>query len=950
VILAIAVSLGAIGLLLARVHDQRVWSAVVPSRAPVGAFIGDAIVVRPFAPTHVTIISGIFHVTSGLATPAKPFVFRSTGADSYYVRTSADRATRVDLYRAEPDTPPFVIGLLFIAAFGLTVYAASKALPGTETVALADPRTVAAIWAASSALMYLLTPHEYHNDTIGGDQWRNWGYLGFGYIDTMQAVAVGAMHHGLNGLIDAQSMGKPIAYQAMAALLGAAALPTILPAGISCIGMGGAVAATYVIGRLLGSERVGWVAAGLFAVSPVVLQYAGAFYQESGYLAAACWSFALTVHAVKNGSARSLGYAALLAAIAVSSKQVLTAPLIAAFDALVILAAGASWRKAASIALLQCVAAIAGLIALWPFLWKDTSHRLAFVWGERIAFDAFIGVSLPLGQRILIAIGQDLGHCGPAVLVLMAIGLWAGLVRRHAVAAWCSLGVLIGITFVVPTSLYLQHYLLFAYPFVPLLAAFGLDSLPLDSRTFARAGAIAVAADVAWAAWFLPYPGAAAIGCLDFACTARVYGVAEPTYGLANAARWLDANSRPGDAVGALTSPHILQAELPGRPVLHLFWVPRVRAQEAELRSTPVKFVVANAWSDANDEQILTPSLHLVWTGSPREGSPHVYESDNAAPAGVPDVPPDPQSVLSLVPAGASRIIVTGHRDQYVAAFGENQVVLPLPSDSDVSNGTFADILGLGGGIAVVGEDSELRQALASFEQPLASNADAATFALPTLDSYRVLAPLRFAPAKRPGRIGLDITIPATTSQAAFDDGLRADITLDRPIGQSGHARISLSCLFNQRVDAAVFWLGPTHMRALVPLTERPLSDCVSYHVRIVAHADIWPASARRTPQVHVTSATIGYAWDSSAADALTGAPVPTALVTFGGARSVGAVWRGNDVLAFLRRSDKAALVTAVSDRRFREFADSVTPLSASTDLLLFSRNRVPAAVPAGDY
>jgi len=932
---------------LARVHDERVWSAIVPSRAPVGAFIGDEIVVRPFAPTRVTIISGIFAVASGRATPEKPFVFRSSGADSYYVRTSVDRATRVELFRAMPDTPPFVIGLLFIAAFCLTVFAASKVLRGAKKSSLADPRIVAAIWAGSAALMYILTPHEYHNDTIGGDQWRNWGYLGFGYIDTMQAVAVGAIHHGLNGLIDAQSMGKPIAYQAIAALLGAAALPTILPAAISCVGMGGAVAATYVLGRLLGSERVGWVAAGLFAVSPVVLQYAGAFYQESGYLAAACWSFALTVHAVKNGSARSLGMAAVLAAIAVSSKQVLTAPLIAAFDALVVLAAGASWRKAVSIALLQGVAAIAGLVALWPFLWKDTLQRLAFVWGQRIAFDALIGVSRPLDQRILIAIGQDLGHCGPAMLALMVIGLWAAFVRRHTAAAWCAAGVLIGIIFVVPTSLYLQHYLLFAYPFVPLLAAFGLDALPLDARMFARAGAIAVAADLAWAAWFFPYPGAAAIGCFDFACTARVYGVAEPTYGLADAARWLVAHSKPGDAIGALISPHVLQAELPDRPVLHLFLEPRVHKQEAALQSTPVKFVVANAWSDADDEQILVPSLHLVWTGSPREGSPRIYESDSATSADLPDVPPDPQTVLPLVPAGTTRIVVTGHRDEFVAAFGENQVVLPLPTGW---GGSFADVVGLGGGIAIAGQNSALQAALGGFEQPLASNSGAATYALPTLDSYRVLAPLRFKPAKRPGRIGLDVVIPASTLHPAFDDGLRANITLDRPIGQSGHARVTLSCLFDQRVDAAVFWLGPTHMRALVPVTQRPLSDCVAYHMRIIAHADIWPASARRARPVHVTSATIGYAWDSSAAAALTGSPIPTALVTVGGAHGVTAVWRGSDVLAFLRRSDKAALVTAASDRRFRDFADSVTPLSAATDLLRFSRDRVPASVPAGDY
>lgn len=939
-----------LGVLLATVHYETAWSAVVPSGAPVGATIGDQIVVRPFSRANVTVLSGIFTAGSGRATPDRPFKFHCTGDDGYFIKIEGNRAAAVELDRAVPNVPPIVIGLLFGAAFLLIVFATARVLPGGRGAPKADGRIVAGIWAASAALMYVLTPHEYHNDTIGGDEWRNWGYLGFGYLDTMRAVAVAAVQHGVAGLVDVDSMGKPVAYQAIAAILGGAWLPAFMPVVISCAAMGAAVAGTYVLGRQLGGEIVGLIAAGTFTVSPVVLQYAGAFYQESGYLAAACWALALTARAVKTGSGRSLAWAAVLAAIAVSSKQILTAPLLGVGTILISVAVGSPWRRAIAIGALQTAAALAGFIALWPFLWKDMSYRLAFIWGQRIAFDAIVGISHPIGQRFVTSIAQGLGHCGPAMLVLISLGVWSGIKHHKTPALLCAVGVLIGLAYVVPTSLYLQHYILFAYPFVPLLAGFGFDALRLSRYMQLRAGIAAVALDLAWSAWFLPYPGAAAIGCGDFACTANRYGPAEPTYGLRSAAQWLHDHTQPGDGVDDLTSPHVLQAYLPDRAVLTLYLPPTRKKQEEALQRARARYVVTNAYSDAAGERVLTPELQLVWTGNPREGSPRIYAASfpgsarTGAPAGA---EPTPQAAAALLPPETTRVIVTGHRDQFAAAFGERQTALPPATASGES---FDDVIGLGGGIAVVDDRSTWAATLAALEAPAALDGSNVAYVLPTIQSYRMLSPMKLVTSDRRGYAELRAAIPFDASTAPFDDAVQVDVALAHPIAATGHARVNVSCVFGHAVDADVIWLGPSRFRALASVRGDLLDRCLQYHSTLTIVADIWMSSAKHAALPEVRSASAGLAWNAASAGVLAGSGRPLAVVGYGPPNGMKMLWSGADVVAFLRAAPETALVMATSDRRFRTFFDRTISLTASTDLLEFSRQHVPVQLKVSDY
>jgi hypothetical protein len=61
-------------------------------------------------------------------------------------------------------------------------------------------------------------------------------------------------------------------------------------------------------------------------------------------------------------------------------------------------------------------------------------------------------------------------------------------------------------------------------------------------------------------------------------------------------------------------------------------------------------------------------------------------------------------------------------------------------------------------------------------------------------------------------------------------------------------------------------------------------------------------------------------------------------------------LWSGVDVVAFLRAAPETALIMATSDRRFRAFSDRNIRLTASTDLLEYSRRHVPAQLKVSDY
>ncbi|MBV8726298.1 MAG: glycosyltransferase family 39 protein, partial [Candidatus Eremiobacteraeota bacterium] len=579
-------------LAIARPRYEVTWHGLVPNGAPVAAQTGDRIIIRPLIAGTLTITAYPFTVAQISAAPKRPADFRSEGTDTYELSDDGEGALDVTLLALRPAIAPLLVAFLLLLATIGAFWALSQ-LSGHAKLTLQCEPLILALVALSSFALCLLVPRYIHNDTFGGG--LRWGYLGWGYVDTVAAIPRALTSGGLTGLANVPSGAKPILYPLFASLFTVFASPLSVAIVMSAFMSALATAGIVQLGSMLLDRWTGLFAAALFAFAPVTLAYATAFYAETAFLAGLLWAAIFIINGVRLASRSSLLVGGVIGSLAVATKTLDAVVLYAVALFLLILAARITWKTALPVALLNSLAAFVVTILAWPFLWIDSFERMRLALFGRVLFDKYAHLSAPILERISNVFGQTIGHTDPLTVSLMAVGIFWAAARRHPAILWLVAGVSAGMLFVLPTALYLQHYWFYIVPFAQLLAAYPL--MFLAARLRAPALAALAAATFAWSALYFPYPAMATIGCSNFECSVRRWGVSEPVYGLAEAAHWIRQHLSRSASIGTLVAPHVLQVQLPGYRVVDLRLPQDAAAQLEAVRSARIDYLLTNSWS-----------------------------------------------------------------------------------------------------------------------------------------------------------------------------------------------------------------------------------------------------------------------------------------------------------------------------------------------------------------
>ncbi|MBV8364278.1 MAG: glycosyltransferase family 39 protein, partial [Candidatus Eremiobacteraeota bacterium] len=615
-------------LLTAKTQFATTWQQRVPNGVPVAAHFGDRISVRPLVPGTVTFASYPLAIQSTAATHDTPAVFQSSGNDTYEITNNHQGALDVTLEEMQPAISPWVTALLLFAAPALVLLSVLSALGMSSRPVPWTLDKGSLLLLAGSLLLFALVPRYLHNDQVGGG--INWGYLGWGYVDTLHALSTVVHQDGLLGLIGVESLSKPILYPILAWPI--AALTGALNGAIvvSLITAAAAAVAIYRLGVLLFERSVGALAAVLFICSPLVLAYASSFYLDLPYVMFTAWSAVFLIVGLRRQSATSLVIGLLFGIIAVGVRNPIMAVLYFFSIAFLLLAARTAPLRAIGVALGGAIAAFMGAVFLWPFLWIDTLHRLPFVLVARLLFEHYYHISEPVAQRIATMTAQTFVHTDPLTVLLLIAGVVAALLHRDVRIAWLAGGLVIARLFVAPSSFYLQHYWFYMAPFLQLIGGYAITLLSVRLRVAAVATAAVVV--FAWSALYFPYASAATLGCTNFTCSAQRYGVDEPVYGLKEASAWIRAHVARGRTIGTLVAPHTLQFALPEYVVRFLFLPPDPKMQQTLLANAAVSYLVSNAWTRYRDhERVLAPHVQRVWKGPSKEGMVSIFRVTGAA-------------------------------------------------------------------------------------------------------------------------------------------------------------------------------------------------------------------------------------------------------------------------------------------------------------------------------
>ena len=514
---------------------------------------------------------------------------------------------------------------------------------------------VPAFFASFAAFVAL--PSYYHNDAVGGNLVRNWGYRGWGYFDTARDVAWRLAHEGIAGLPHVQTFGKPLGMPFFSLLTGFGSSPYIAGPVESAVLMALAAAAIGLIAYWSAGGRAAAVAVAIFTLNPITLAYSTSFYEECGWIAGIMWAVVFAHFAMQRRSNWYALASILCAAFAVSAKQLLIVPLTIVVIAAVLLYLRHRIRPVLLYAVMATLAVVLLSVFAWPFLWQDTAFRLPFILGARMTFDTVHGISSPLSTRAGHAIVVELIRSTPlqVALVLAAVVLW--ILRKRLSSLWLAAAGGACIAFTVPTSFFLQHYVLYTMPFVALLCGDAAASI-FKRYTWVAAGALALVLQGAWSALFFPYTGMAAITCVSVPCALNTAGISEPLYGLREAGQWLNANGKPTDKIVTLAAPHVLQAYLPNLQVLFAPALPpKARDQQGMLDGLHAKYVVLNDWYKHSGIPFAAPGFRLVYSTNARYGDVSIYARRDAGydSGALPDLPES--DIRALQDANGKRVL-----------------------------------------------------------------------------------------------------------------------------------------------------------------------------------------------------------------------------------------------------------------------------------------------------
>jgi len=923
-----------IALASASVRYVKVWEARVPNGVPVAAHFGDRIIVSPLVAGTISFAAYPLTVQSSYATHDRPAIFSSSGNDTYEVTSDHDGALDVALEAMQPMVSPWLIALLLLCATAAAVLATLQTvMPMPARYKAGRDLSLSSSLVIGSLVLFLLVPRSLHNDQLGGG--INWGYLGWGYVDTLQALPLAVAQSGLIGLTTVESLAKPILYALIASplslvlgALNAAVLVSALCAALATLGI-------YRLGRLIFDPWVGVTAAVLFAFSPLALAYATAFYLDIPYVMFVIWSAVFLIGGLKEGKRMALIVGVLLGVLAVGVRNPVMAGLYFLSLTLLMLASRIEATRAVKAAFLSAVASFLGAVFLWPFLWIDTAHRLPFVLVARLLFDQYYHLTESLTSRAGTMAIQTFVHTDPLTVVLLFVGAAGAALRRDVRVLWLGLGVVAARLFVAPTSYYLQHYWFYMVPFLQLVAASTISLL--SARLRAGAVVVASAAVLGWSALYFPYPSSATLGCLSFACSVQRWGVDEPVYGLKEAARWIREHVPGGAVVGTLVAPHVLQVQLQGYAVRFVILPPDRERQEAVLADAGVDYLVANAWTRYRDrERVRTSYAQVVWRSAPRDGMVTIFKLKRlTSPRSALDAPPT-RTAASLLARDADRIVVYPRSVSYHGLFADRQVVTVSERVHPLTD--FGSLLRLGGGVALLAADSGF--SAFDYEEPVARDGRAAAEALPTLRGMQQLASVPLSGhaltvATRPTTVFSGDILPQR-DERFFADIFEVSARADKPFSSSASIVMQAKC-DRASVPLSVVWIDRTDVRGYAA-AEKPLAVCLRGGRPLGAYISIAQPSAGR---IHALARLL---WNGD--NALVRAQrAPLRVFATHPLGQVRNLIAEDDVRSFVEAGRSAALVVPKYQTRFDLQAAGKVALSDRAVLLTFSQ---PSGSPQG--
>lgn len=824
----------------------------------------------------VAVQSGNLEVAGFAQCVSSPCAFTVLGDATYTVRGQVG-FIHISVADPKPRVPDVITGSLLLLACVLGLLSIDA--PADSVRRTAPPAWRPSVIAAGVALAAALVfPPYLHNDQLGHGVLGDWGYLGWGYLDTVSSSLGAVMPHAVD-LSNLPSDGKTVLLPALVGILGGWLSPVGAGYFWSLVLTALTAAGVASLGSLLWrSDHAGALAGALFAVQPMTLGYALSFYQELGVVAFFTWGILFAVRGVQTHSRTRLVVGGALVALAVCAKSPVLAIDVTLLTFGLLFALGVRARTGAALAATYGALALLTSVATWPFLWVDTSRRIAFAFGARIIVDQTIHQSSPLASRLANATLQTALHTGPICLLLTTVCI-VHLARRRD---WCVLTGLLGaigagIALVVPTSMYLEHYWFYTIPALPLLA--GGAFVPIAARAVPSVApprrwwnstalvAALAAVELVWALIYWPYPSAASIGCFSLQCTSERWGVSEPVYGLREAAAWIRTHTGRDALIGALSAPHILQDEVEGRFVRSLWMPPDVRAQQRTIRDSGVEYIVGNAWSQANHDVPRT-NVTVAWAGPARFGSPIVYSVRHPSPAWLWPDAPNWSSARTLIPPAAPRIVAFPRQDSYLGRLAVTKLVTPSqplgPAPPEP-----AALVQLGGGVLLTQDAATLAREL-DLAEPLATDDSGnGALALPSLDSLDLLRTIALSPAPSP--YGGDHRFAAFLGPSSGGYALkylyvRVHARVRRVLAGQMNGNVALSCVFGKATSEYLTVISATDSVAWVPMDRGYVGSCDPTSQRIAVAVDVY------IPAAVAVAVSVTPAIDRSAVNLLLGA------------------------------------------------------------------------------
>jgi hypothetical protein len=636
--------------------------------------------------------------------------WRSLGMDQYRFDIIPDCRVTVTVTHPSQIVSPFITGfLLWCSSAGMIIAGLFMLRTNGSSIARLNMPVIGAAFLLSLVVFSIVPPY-LHNDQLGLGLRRDWGYRGWGYLDTINDIRLQLGHFGAGGLLMVQDFGKPplLPFLAVPAsvVAGTLAGATVLSMFLMALGVAGFAGVAY-LARGTGAALV---AAVLLSFNPIMIAYSASFYQETGLLAGLAWAVVFAHVAFANGSRKALFASFLCTAFAISSKHFIAAGFVIGSECLLLLYLRHEFRRVLSFCFFNGLAGTFAAIALWPNLWIDSIFRIQAALFGRVEFDVVHGFSLPLWYRILNEFHALFISLTPAeCLVLLAV-VAAIAERRPQRAAYPLVGIVLALLTILPSSYYLQHYLLYSAPFIALA---GSDVVAANIRRQVMPVTIGVllVLGIFWNAAYFPYVGMARLSCLSPQCSLGRFGPAEPAYGMREAAAWLRSHTTARDIVAAVAAPHTLQAYLPDYTVLLAGEFPaNAPAQDDEMRQLGVKYLVENPWSEFFGQGVLTKHLQLVFETNARQGSAKIYRWRGSLVRRPPDI-----MVERLLPY----IHPDDQRIQFIGDGAQVREARLLPRMIQISrlsaiDGPPLSMRNLGGGVIIAPRSSPIAAQLSS--------------------------------------------------------------------------------------------------------------------------------------------------------------------------------------------------------------------------------------------